>query len=222
MDVTGNAWGGSSHRKFWGDLHSILLYFPRVLSYYNGMSFIGVWTCNPQICPWALILRNDESKWDKKSEVRPSIQQCQSALKSGGRGSRFENWGLWILVWKLGVVNFGLKTGGRGSWKFNRQRRVAQDLLLKGQLSGKCPHFIFLYIIGYSNISRRSHDPASQNLGYCDSSTPRIDAYATIHACWAQSLVNVAQSTSKLMWSIGICCFPTGCLLGFYYYCCDD
>ena len=53
-------------------------------------------------------------------------------------------------------------------------------LFRKSHRFGKCSHLIFLYIIGYNNISWRphdTHDSQSQNLGMRHLKTPIPDAY---------------------------------------------
>src|SRR6218665_2908541 len=74
----------------------------------------------------------------------------------------------------------GLKIGGSRVLKLNKRKDVAQDLgyrprkcLLNIHKSvyfcshhfGKCSHLVFLYIIGYNNISWRSHDPTPKSGG---------------------------------------------------------
>ena len=49
-------------------------------------------------------------------------------------------------------------------------------LFLKSHLFGKCSHLIFLYILGYNNISWRPDDP-HPNIWGRDPITPMIDAY---------------------------------------------
>ena len=54
-------------------------------------------------------------------------------------------------------------------------------LLLKSHLKShyfrKCSHLIFLHVIGFNNISLRTHNLPSKNLGVATPSSIRIDAY---------------------------------------------
>jgi len=50
---------------------------------------------------------------------------------------------------------------------------------MKSHLFDKCSHHIFLYIVGYNNISWRPHETPSQNRGVVTSTTG-FDAYVEI------------------------------------------
>src|SRR6218665_2040519 len=85
----------------------------------------------------------------------------------------FENWASWDLK-----VQQKDSTGFRvPSWKvlFNIQKYVY--FCKVNTLDSEYSHLVFIYIIGYNNISLRPDNPPLQNMGGSQPLTTRIDAY---------------------------------------------
>ena len=113
-----------------------------------------------------------------------------------GRG--FENWGSWVL--KIQQT----KQVGQEWWYHpqNFYLTYANLSISENSPLWKCSHLIFLYIIGYNNISRRPHDPydpSTPNSGVATPS-PRIDVYGLNlrpHLWQTSALTAAVLCTSK-------------------------
>ena len=103
-------------------------------------------------------------------------QRPQFGLKTGGRGSRFKNWGLWVLkVQQTENSSTGLKVSFP-EFKFNMHVHKS-FYLWKSHQFRKCFNIIFLYVLRFDNISWRPHIPKS---GRIATPSPRIDTYVYV------------------------------------------
>ena len=82
------------------------------------------------------------------------MQWRQSGLKSGGCGSGFGNLGSWVLkVHQMEARSIILRVSLE-EFLFNYTQII---IFLKSHHFGKCSQIVFLYNIGYNNISWRPH-----------------------------------------------------------------
>jgi len=87
----------------------------------------------------------------------------------------FEISGSWVLmVPQMEACSTGFRASSP-EFLFNYTQII---LFMKSHRFGKCSHLIFLYIVGYTNISWRLHDPHPKLWGLRPNPLPRIDAYA--------------------------------------------
>ena len=143
----------------------------------------------------------------KKQVLTQYPEFSTSWFENGSRGSGFKNRVSWAL--NLQQTRHVAQDWGYHPWNFYL---IYTDLSISEKLPlWKVLYLIFLFIIGYNNISWRPHSPlTSKSEGSRPLNPPRIDVYACVCPLTCCSLIvfdSVRCSNTCLPSSFSISCF---------------